>query len=406
MKALKHINKYFLKYKWRFFLGFCFVIISNIFAIFPAKITRDILDKVDITIKSTNKSPEELLDSLKGPLLYYFIAVIVFFLMKGIFLFLMRQTIIVMSRLIERDMKNELFEHYEGLSMAFYRRNNTGDLMNRISEDVGRVRMYIGPCIMYTLNLAALFIMVVGVMLKVNVALSLYVLIPLPVMAVAIYYVSTLINKQSERVQEQQSKLSTFVQESFSGIRVLKSFVREQQSANDFERENQLYKKKSIRLATTNAIFFPLILVLIGLSTSLTIYVGGIESIHGTISKGTIAEFIIYINLLTWPVASVGWVTSLVNRAAASQERINEFLNTKSEIQSPIDGIKEFNGTIEFKNVSFVYPDSGVHALTDVSFKVVEGHSLAILGRTGSGKSTIANLIARMYDATKGNVMI
>ena len=407
MKALKHINKYFLKYKWRFLSGFVFVIVSNIFAIFPAKITRDILDKVDHTIAdNVSKSPEEKLEMLKGPLLYYFLAVIAFFLLKGIFLFLMRQTIIVMSRLIERDMKNDLFQHYEVLSLAFYRRNNTGDLMNRISEDVSRVRMYIGPAIMYTLNLIALFIMVVTVMLKVNVRLTLYVLTPLPVMAVAIYYVSTLMNKQSERVQEQQSRLSTFVQESFSGIRVLKSFVREKQSANDFERENQLYKKKSIRLATTNAIFFPLILVLIGLSTILTIYIGGIEAIHGNITKGTIAEFIIYINMLTWPVAAVGWVTSLVNRAAASQERINEFLNTKSEILSPMDGIKDFNGTIEFNNVTFVYPDSGVHALTNVSFKVEEGHSLAILGRTGSGKSTIANLIARMYDATKGNVMI
>jgi ATP-binding cassette subfamily B multidrug efflux pump len=407
MKALKHINKYFLKYKWRFLSGFVFVIVSNIFAIFPAKITRDILDKVDHTIAdNVSKSPQEKLEMLKGPLLYYFLAVIAFFLLKGIFLFLMRQTIIVMSRLIERDMKNDLFQHYEVLSLAFYRRNNTGDLMNRISEDVSRVRMYIGPAIMYTLNLIALFIMVVTVMLKVNVRLTLYVLTPLPVMAVAIYYVSTLMNKQSERVQEQQSRLSTFVQESFSGIRVLKSFVREKQSANDFERENQLYKKKSIRLATTNAIFFPLILVLIGLSTILTIYIGGIEAINGNITKGTIAEFIIYINMLTWPVAAVGWVTSLVNRAAASQERINEFLNTKSEILSPMDGIKDFNGTIEFNNVTFVYPDSGVHALTNVSFKVEEGHSLAILGRTGSGKSTIANLIARMYDATKGNVMI
>jgi ATP-binding cassette subfamily B multidrug efflux pump len=407
MKALKHINKYFLEYKWRFLFGFIFVIISNIFAIFPAKITRDILDKVDHTIAdNVSKSPEEKLEMLKGPLLYYFLAVIAFFLLKGIFLFLMRQTIIVMSRLIERDMKNDLFQHYEVLSLAFYRRNNTGDLMNRISEDVSRVRMYIGPAIMYTLNLIALFIMVVTVMLKVNVRLTLYVLTPLPVMAVAIYYVSTLMNKQSERVQEQQSRLSTFVQESFSGIRVLKAFVREKQSANDFERENQLYKKKSIRLATTNALFFPLILVLIGLSTIFTIYIGGIEAIHGNITKGTIVEFIIYINLLTWPVAAVGWVTSLVNRAAASQERINEFLNTKSEILSPVDGIKDFNGTIEFNNVTFVYPDSGVHALTNVSFKVEEGHSLAILGRTGSGKSTIANLIARMYDATKGNVMI
>jgi len=407
MKALKHINKYFLKYKWRFLLGFFFVIISNFFAIYPAKLTGNIINQVKETIEqNVSKSPEEKLEILKGPFMYYFIAVVAYFLLKGIFLFLMRQTIIVMSRLIERDMKNELFQHYEALSLSFYRRNNTGDLMNRISEDVSRVRMYIGPCIMYTLNLAALFIMVVATMLDVNVRLTLYVLTPLPVMAVSIYYVSTLINKQSERVQEQQSRLSTYVQEAFSGIRVLKSFVRERQTEDDFERENLLYKRKSIRLATTNAIFFPLILVLIGLSTILTIYVGGMEAIAGKIKMGTIAEFIIYINMLTWPVASVGWVTSLVNRAAASQERINEFLETKPEIISPMNGISEVNGKIEFRNVSFVYPDSGVYALTNVSFKVEEGHSLAILGRTGSGKSTIANLIARMYDATKGEIFI
>ncbi len=407
MKSLKHINSYFLKYKWRFLFGFCFVIISNLFAIYPAKFTKVIIDKVEHTINENHsKSPEELLEILKGPLLYYFVSVVAFFLLKGIFLFLMRQTIIVMSRLIERDMKNELFQHYEVLNLSFYRRNNTGDLMNRISEDVSRVRMYIGPAIMYTLNLAALFIMVVATMLDVNVKLTLYVLTPLPIMAISIYFVSTLINKQSERVQEQQSKLSTFVQEAFSGIRVLKSFVREEQSEQDFERQNLLYKRKSIRLATTNAIFFPLILVLIGLSTILTIYVGGMEAIHGEISKGTIAEFIIYINMLTWPVASVGWVTSLINRAAASQERINEFLQTKPEISSPPNGIQEIGGKIEFKNVSFMYPDSNVMALTDVSFKVEEGKFLAILGRTGSGKSSIANLIARMYDATEGTILI
>ncbi len=407
MKSLKHINKYFLKYKWRFFLGFCFVIISNLFAIFPARLTGNIIDQVRDAIKlNPTKNPDELLEILRNPLLYYFIAVIAYFMLKGIFLFLMRQTIIVMSRLIERDMKNEIFEHYEALSLSFYRRNNTGDLMNRISEDVSRVRMYIGPAIMYTLNLAALFILVVATMLNVNVKLTLYVLIPLPIMAVSIYYVSNLINKQSERVQEQQSQLSTFVQEAFSGIRVLKSFVREAQSEEDFDRQNSLYKKKSIRLATTNAIFFPLIIVLVGTSTLITIYVGGMEAIAGHITLGNIAEFIIYINMLTWPFAAVGWVTALVNRAAASQERINEFLHTKSEISTPINGIKEVNGAIEFNNVSFVYPDSGVHALTHISFIVEEGKSLAILGRTGSGKSTIVNLIARMYDVTGGTISI
>ncbi|MEI6816545.1 MAG: ABC transporter ATP-binding protein [Bacteroidota bacterium] len=407
MKALWHINKYFYRYKWRFILGFFFVIISNLFAIYPAQFTRDIIDKVrDAMANNHDKSPEELLATLKDPLLYYFIAVVVFFLLKGIFLFLMRQTIIVMSRLIERDLKNEVFEQYEKLDLAFYKRNNTGDIMNRISEDVSRVRMYIGPAIMYSLNLAALFVLVIVTMLSVNVKLTLYALLPLPIMAISIYYVSNIINKQSELVQEQQSKLSTFVQEAFSGIRVLKSFVREEQSSADFDRENKFYRKKSIRLATINAIFFPLIIVLIGLSTLITIYVGGIQVIKGQITMGNIAEFIIYINMLTWPFAAVGWVTSLVNRAAASQVRINEFLHTESEIKSPADGMTEMVPKITFDKVSFVYPDSKVMALNNVSFQVEEGKSLAILGRTGSGKSTIANLLARMYDTTSGKVCI
>ncbi len=407
MKALWHINKYFYRYKWRFILGFFFVIISNLFAIYPAQFTRDIIDKVrDAMANNHDKSPEELLATLKDPLLYYFIAVVVFFLLKGIFLFLMRQTIIVMSRLIERDLKNEVFEQYEKLDLAFYKRNNTGDIMNRISEDVSRVRMYIGPAIMYSLNLAALFVLVIVTMLSVNVKLTLYALLPLPIMAISIYYVSNIINKQSELVQEQQSKLSTFVQEAFSGIRVLKSFVREEQSSADFDRENKFYRKKSIRLATINAIFFPLIIVLIGLSTLITIYVGGIQVIKGQITMGNIAEFIIYINMLTWPFAAVGWVTSLVNRAAASQVRINEFLHTESEIKSPADGMTEMVPKITFDKVSFVYPDSKVMALNNVSFQVEEGKSLAILGRTGSGKSTIANLLARMYDTTSGKICI
>ena len=407
MKALKYLNKYFYKYKWRLLSGFAFVIISNLFAIYPAQIVRNVIDLISTTQKEhVNARPEDLMGIIEKDLFYFFLMLIAFAILKGIFLFFMRQTIIVMSRLIERDLKNEIFQHYQVLSLSFYRRNNTGDLMNRISEDVSRVRMYIGPSIMYTINLVAMFIMVISKMLIVNVPLTLYVLAPLPIMAVAIYYVSNIINKQSEIVQEQQSKLTTFVQEAFSGIRVLKSFVREEQSASDFETENTDYKKKSIKLATINALFFPLILILIGLSTLLTIYIGGIDTMKGKITYGNIAEFIIYINMLTWPFAAVGWITALVNRAAASQERINEFLNTTSEILTPIGGITDINGVIVFEDVSFVYPDSGIKALKNVSFKVDEGHSLAILGRTGSGKSTVANLLSRMYDVTEGRVLI
>jgi len=407
MKALKYINKYFFKYKWRLLLGFAFVIISNLFAIYPAQIVRNVIDLISKTQKEhLNTKPEDLMGLIEKDLFYFFLTLIAFAILKGIFLFFMRQTIIVMSRLIERDLKNEIFEHYQVLSLSFYRRNNTGDLMNRISEDVSRVRMYIGPSIMYTINLIAMFIMVISKMLIVNVPLTLYVLAPLPIMAIAIYYVSNIINKQSEVVQEQQSTLTTFVQEAFSGIRVLKSFVREEQSAADFEVENTNYKKKSIRLATINALFFPLILILIGLSTLLTIYIGGIDTMKGNITYGNIAEFIIYINMLTWPFAAVGWITALVNRAAASQQRINEFLNTTSEILTPMGGIKEIKGEIMFDDVSFTYPDSGIKALNNVSFRVDEGHSLAILGRTGSGKSTVANLLSRMYDTTGGRVLI
>src|SRR5665213_2766968 len=275
MKALKHLNKYFFRYKWRLLLGFAFVIISNIFAIYPAQIVRNVIDLISKTQKEhLNANPEDLMGIISKDLFYFFLTLIAFAVLKGIFLFFMRQTIIVMSRLIERDLKNEIFQHYQVLSLSFYRRNNTGDLMNRISEDVSRVRMYIGPSIMYTINLIAMFVMVISKMLIVNVPLTLYVLAPLPIMAIAIYYVSNIINKQSELVQNQQSKLSTFVQEAFSGIRVLKSFVREEQSAADFEVENMNYKKKTIRLATINALFFPLILILIGLSTLLTIYIG------------------------------------------------------------------------------------------------------------------------------------
>ena len=321
-------------------------------------------------------------------------------------MFFMRQTIIVMSRFIEYDLKTEVYDHYQKLGSIFYKRNNTGDLMNRISEDVSRVRMYLGPAIMYTINLIALFTLVITTMVSVNPKLTLYVLLPLPVLSITIYYVSHLINKKSEIVQHQLSVLSTFSQEAFSGIRVLKAYSREDYSFEDFEKECELYKSKNLDLVKINALFHPFMILLIGLSTLLTVFIGGMEAIAGNITAGNIAEFIIYVNMLTWPVASLGWVTSLVQRAAASMKRITEFLHEEPEIISGNQPLLNANGKIVFDDVSFAYPDSGIQALSHISFKVEPGSSLAIVGKTGSGKSTIAHLITRLYDAQTGTVFI
>lgn len=324
--------------------------------------------------------------------------------LRGFFLFLVRQTIIVMSRRIEYDLKNEIYEQYQNLPLSFYRRNNTGDLMNRISEDVTRVRMYLGPGIMYGLNLLVLFPMVIYQMIRVNPELTLYALLPLPVLSVSIYFVNNIINKRSEKIQESLSDLSTFVQEAFSGIRVIKAFVREEDSVLNFEKESQAYKEKSLKLIFVNSLFFPLIMALIGLSVILTIYVGGTQVINGAISYGNIAEFVIYVNILIWPVTALGWITSIIQRAAASQKRVNEFLKEENHIVSEKNIETEIKGNLVFKNVSFTYPDSGIKALNNVSFEVKAGESIAIIGTTGSGKSTIANLISRMYDCTSGEI--
>ncbi len=393
------------------FLGIIFVIAQNFGAIYPAQIVRRSLDTVVAAMKDIGGRPDieyrnELIKTITHQVGIFLLLIIGVALLRGVLMFLMRQTIIVMSRRIEFDLKNEIYNHYQLLSLAFYRRNNTGDLMNRISEDVGRVRMYIGPAIMYSINLVVLFILITITMFYVNVKLTLFVLAPLPFLSISIYYVSDLMNRKSEEVQIQQSKLSTFVQESFSGIRILKSFVKENTVVNEFARESETYKDKNMELVKINAMFFPLMLLLVGLSTLLTVYIGGQEVIAGRATTGNIAEFIIYVNMLTWPVAALGWVTSIIQRAAASQERINEFLHLTPEIVSVKNIEKEIDGKIEFRNVSFTYPDSGIVALSDVSFTVNPGKSLAILGRTGSGKSTIANLLVRMYDADKGEILI
>ncbi len=411
MKELSYLNKYFIKYKSYLLLGLLFVILSTIFQILPAQLVRYALDLVADNL-STYKSFEGLdlqevfRETINKSIVFYGVLILLIALLRGLFLFLVRQTIIIMSRHIEFDLKNEIFNHYQSLPLSFYRKNNTGDLMARISEDVSKVRMYIGPAIMYGLNMVILALILLPVMFSISVKLTLYALIPLPILSVSIYFVNNIINKRSEEIQESLSDLSTFVQEAFSGIRVLKSFARETDSLQKFAKESDRYKKKSLQLTQVNAMFFPLIMSLIGLSTVLTVFVGGAEVIKGNLSVGNIAEFILYVNLLTWPVTALGWVTSIIQRAAASQKRINEFLKTENDIVSKQNIEKEILGKVEFKHVSFTYLESGIHALKDISFTVNPGESIAIIGTTGSGKSTIANLIGRMLDPTEGVIQV
>lgn len=339
-------------------------------------------------------------------ILIYAGLIVLMALLRGVFLYFVRQTLIVMSRLVEYDLKNEIYAHYQSLPLSFYRRNNTGDLMNRISEDVSRVRMYLGPAIMYGLQLVTLFVMLIPVMFSISSTLTWYALSPLPLLSISIFFVNNKIERRSEQIQKHQSKLSTFVQEAFSGIRVLKSFNREDESMQNFAKESDQYKRQSLKLTKVQSLFYPLIMGLIGLSTLLTIYAGSVEVINGTLTFGNIAEFIIYVNLLTWPVTSLGWTTSLVQRAEASQKRINEFLKTKTNIVSEKNTERELQGKIEFKNVSFTYPDTGIKALRDISFTVNPGESLSIIGTTGSGKSTVSNLVSRMYDVREGQILI
>ena len=411
MKHLAYLNKYLLKYKYHLLLGMLFTIISNLFAVVPAQIVRYSFDLVRETIDQYFllrgfASQGQIVAVFSRSILLYGIVILVMAVLKGIFLFFMRQTLIVMSRLIEFDLKNEIYAHYQTLPLSFYRRNNTGDLMARISEDVSRVRMYLGPAIMYGLNMVVVLLLVVSYMLSVNVKLTLFILMPFPFLVVSIYFVNEIVEKRSERIQAQLSHLSTFVQEAFSGIRVLKSFVREDDSGRQFTRAADEYRSRSLKLTRVDAFFYPLIMALVGLSTILTVYVGGREVIAGTLSAGHIAEFIMYVYLITWPVASLGWTTSMVVRAAASQQRINEFLQTKTDIVSLKNLEKPIAGKINFNHVRFVYPDSGIVALDDVTFQVAAGESVALLGTTGSGKSTVATLLCRMYDTTQGEITI
>ena len=403
MKELRYLIKFYKKYRWRFALGIIFVVTSNIFALYPAIYTRKAFDTAKEAIERSQNInfnyPE-----LTSTLLYFGLMLILFALLKGIFMFFMRQTIIVMSRLIEFDIKNEIFNHYQNLDRKFYLKNKTGDMMSRISEDVTRVRMFLGPATMYPINMISLFTLVMYNMFSINIKLSLYVLAPLPIMSITIFFISKTIHSKSEKVQNQLSTISNVTQESFSGIRILKSFIIEKINFDNFKSETNEYLKRNVSLAKTNAAFFPFMLLLIGLSTLLTIYIGGKESIAGNITTGNIAEFIIYVNMLTWPMASIGWVTSIIQRAAASQKRINEFLNTKSELNTEGGITNKINGKINFNNVSFFYPESGVKALNNITFNIEIGQSVALVGRVGSGKSTIINLISRMYEPSEGTI--
>ena len=403
MKELSYLNKYLVKYKGRLLLGTLFIIVSNIFKVLMPEILKDATNSVKIVLDNITSYTSEDITSIAIKLGFLFM---LFALLNGIFLFLTRQTIIIMSRLIEYDLKNEIYDKYQRLSMSFYKRNNTGDLMNRISEDVGKVRMYLGPAIMYTINVAVLIVMVVSFMIKISPLLTLYVLIPLPLMSILVYKVSSLINKKSEVTQVQQSKLSTFVQETFSGIRVLKAYNREAFFKNEFDKESRNYKMASLSLAKTNALFIPVIVSLIGLCTVITVYFGGLKSINGELSIGEILQFIFYINMLTWPIASIGWVTSLIQRAAASQKRVNEFLQENPEITDKKNSVAFESGNIIFNNVYFTYSNTNTEALKNVSFEIEKGKTLAITGKTGSGKSTLANLICRLFDVNTGEVSI
>ena len=405
MIHLKHLNKYLWKYRKLLIIGFLLILTSNIFALYPAEFVRKAFDSVILHIENTESIIKER-SNPKKILIKYSALIILFAVLKGIFMYYMRQTIIVMSRKIEFDLKNEIYQKYQMLSLSFYKQNNTGDLMNRISEDVSRVRMAVGPALMYSINITILFYLVINKMISINISLTLYTLAPFPLLALGIYFISNKINYRSEQVQNQLSVLTTITQETYSGINIIKSFNNENNIFLSFLDECKKYTHKKIKLIKIEAFFFPLIILLIGSSTILTVYIGGLEHLKGNISTGNIAEFIIYVNMLAWPVASIGWVTSLIQQAAASQERINNFLIIKPKIQNPINGGKIIKGDINFTNVSLKYSNTNILALNKLNLNIKNGQSIGIFGKTGSGKTTIINLITRLYDTSKGKVTI
>ncbi|MFA7274388.1 MAG: ABC transporter ATP-binding protein [Crocinitomicaceae bacterium] len=400
MKSLSYLNKYFIKYKWRMLLGVLFIIFSNYFGVKMPLFVQSTVDKL-MGAEKIGSFNDAIVLSLKIGGIYMLLS-----LGKGFFLFLTRQTIIITSRFIEYDLKNEVYQQYQKLNYSFYKKNNTGDLMNRISEDVTQVRQYLGPGVMYTINLVVLFTMVIREMIAIDLQLTLFVLFPLPLMSFLIYKVSSKMNQLSGEVQKQQSFISTLVQESFSGIRVIKAYTREKETTQRFNENTEEYKKRQMKLVLVNSFFMPTIIFLIGLSTILSIYIGGLMTYNKSISLGQILAFIFFVNNLTWPFASVGWVTSVIQRAAASQERINEFLKVEPEIVNTNLSPFLFQGKIEFQNVSYTYPNSGLKAIDNISFTINPGETLGIVGKTGSGKTTILNLAMRQFDPDQGKILI
>jgi ATP-binding cassette subfamily B protein len=403
MKELGYLNKYFIKYKYSFLLGIFITIIAQIFSLFTPKL----ISKSFKVIEGFSKDNTVSKSIIQQELITNISLIILTTIIAGFLSFLMRQTLIVMSRHIEFDLKNEVFRQYENLSQNFYKQNRTGDLMNRISEDVSKVRMYVGPAVMYAINTFIRFAIVIVYMFSVSPKLTLYTLLPLPILSYAIFKLSSEINKRSTIFQQYLSKVSSFTQEIFSGIRVIKAYSLEKQHQNNMVELATESKKKSMDLAKIQALFGPLMIALIGISNLVVIYFGGLMYIHGSIKNiGVIAEFILYVNMLTWPVASLGWVSSMVQEAEASQKRINEFLKIEPEIHNKNQEKSIIEGAISFENVSYTYVDTLIKALENVSFTVHKGETLAILGKTGSGKSTIISLISRLYDTTEGRITI
>ncbi|EJG03466.1 MULTISPECIES: ABC transporter ATP-binding protein [Flavobacterium] len=409
MKELSYLNKYFIKYKYSFSLGILITIIAQIFSLFTPKLISKSLNAIENfdKLSAAEQKSEIVIATFRQDLIHNVLLIIGTTIVAGFLTFLMRQTLIVMSRHIEFDLKNEVFRQYENLSQNFYKQNRTGDLMNRISEDVSKVRMYVGPAVMYTINTAIRFAIVILYMYNVSPLLTLYTILPLPILSYCIFKLSSEINKRSTTFQQYLSKVSSFTQEIFSGIRVIKAYSLENQHQNNMVDLAEESKRKSLSLARVQSLFGPLMIALIGISNLVVIYFGGVMYINGSIPNiGTIAEFILYVNMLTWPVASLGWVSSMVQEAEASQKRLNEFLKIEPEIKNNNENTSEIQGNISFENVSFTYQDTNIEALKNVSFTVKKGETLAILGKTGSGKSTILSLISRLYDVTEGEVKI
>jgi ATP-binding cassette subfamily B multidrug efflux pump len=405
LKALVRLNTYFVKYKYRLIFGLLFVIASNLFAVFPAQLVRKSIDAMKVQLESASTSKADF-SGIQEIVIRFSILIIAFALIKGLFMYLMRQTIIVMSRHIEFDIKNDIFKHYQKLNLAFYRKNNTGDLMARISEDVSRVRMYVGPAVMYLMNLSVTIIVVLWAMFSVSTELTIWVLLPLPILSYVIFYVNNIINQRSDAIQSQLSVLTSDAQEAFSGIRVIKAFALENIWRTKFAKETADYREKNLSLTKVDSLFFPSMLLLTGLSSLFTIWIGGIMVAEGKLTIGNIAEFTMYVNILVWPVTSLGYTTSLIQRAAVSQQRINEFLETPPDHDKNKGISFSFENEIRFENVTFTYDGKTEPAVKDITLSIKKGATVAIIGPTGSGKSTLLQLMLRLFEPQKGVIYI